>query len=76
MWRFPGKHKSVSGSPEYDLFAALVMLTFLFYSIDVRTVDIGGCDISFRGGATNPSVRISLSRIYIRTTGRYKRRIL
>ena len=65
----------MSASPQYYLFAAVVSvyLEFLPYSIDVRTVDIGGCDISFRGGVTNPSVRVSLSKIYIRITGRYRK---
>ena len=52
------------------------MLTFLLYSVDVKTVDIGGCDVSFRGGLTNPSVRVSLSKIYIKFTGRYRKKVL
>ena len=72
--------KSVSGS--LDSFPAVVIIKnschYLSrpYSIDIRTVDIGACDISFRGGVTNPSVRISLSKIYIQITGRYKKKVL
>ena len=50
-----------------------VMFMCLLYSVDVNTADIGGCDVSFRGEITNPSVRISLSNIYIKVTGRYKK---
>ena len=53
-----------------------VILNFLLYSIDVRRVDIGQCDVRFMGGVTNPSVRISLSNIYIEVTGRYKKKVL
>ena len=31
-------------------------ISFLLYSIDVKTVDIGDCDVSFKGGITNPRV--------------------
>ena len=65
----------MSASPQYHLFAAVVSV-YLPYSVDVRTVDIGGCDISFRGGLTNPSVRITLSNIRIQITGRYKKKVL
>ena len=49
---------------------------FLLYSIDVQTVDIGDCDVSFKGGITNPRVQVSLSNIYIKITGRYRKKIL
>ena len=65
----------MGASPQYHLLAAVVSvyLEFLPYSIDVRIVNIGGCDVSFRGGLTNPSVRVSLSNIYIKITGRYRK---
>jgi len=50
------------------------MPKFLLYSIDVKTVDIGDCDVSFMGGITNPRVKVSLSNIYIKITGRYRRK--
>ena len=52
------------------------MIIFLLYSIDVKRVDIGQCNVNIMGGITNPRVRISLSNIYIEVTGRYKKKVL
>jgi len=51
------------------------MLNFLLYSIDVQTVDIRGCSVSLTGDLTNPRIRIRLSNIYIKITGKYKKRV-
>ena len=57
--------------PSYMLY----MLNFLLCSIDVQTVDIRGCNVTLTGDLANPRIRIRLSNIYIKITGKYKKRV-